>query len=491
MKSILKKISPLALAVLMLTSCEKEYLETAPTADVSIETVFQTTEGALVALNGTIRSMWTSMAGSHGHFGQKSYDLTMDLMGNDMVIHTQGYSWFTTEYNLTAQASAANNSRSDVAWEYYYRTINNANRIIAGLETASGTEEEKEYIRGNALALRAYSYFYLINLWQHTYVGNENAPGVPIYTEPTTEGKPRATVQEVYAQIISDLDAAEAMLEGQDRLHTSHVNTNVVQGIRARVALQMEDWTTAAAKANQARQGFGLMSAEEFQAGFGVDTEEWIWGLEIPNDQSTIFASFFSHFDASRLSYASLGLQKKITKELYDMIPEGDVRKTTFVTPGTGTGSGASVDYNQKKFYLPVAGSWAADYVLMRAAEMYLIEAEALARLGQNAEAQAVLNELLEARVVEGFEPVAATGQELINEILLQRRIELWGEGFSLLDLKRLNQDLNRPSGAGNHDAALAQVFQREIDAPEFLFRIPQAEIDANDALTVADQNPE
>lgn len=489
MKNILKRVTPLALAVFLLAGCEKEYLETSPSSDVPSEMVFETTEGATVALNGVYRSMWTSMAGSHGHFGQRSYDLTMDLMGNDMVLHTRGYGWFTTEYNLSAQGSAADGSRSDVGWEYYYRGINNLNRIIANVDAATGSQDRKDYIKGNALALRAYNYFYLVNLWQHTYKGHENAPGVPLYTEPTTEGKPRASVQEVYTQIVADLTAAEGLLAGKTRDHISHLNAAAVKGIHARVALQMEDYATAATKANEARQGYNLMSGTAYAAGFSKANGEWIWGLEIPNDQSTIFASFFSHFDASVLSYAMLGLQKKVTKELYDQIPAGDIRKANFVTPGTGTGKNASVDYNQLKFRLPVAGSWAADYVLMRASEMYLIEAEALARTGRESEAVTVLETLVKARN-SGYVAPATSGQALIEEILLQRRIELWGEGFSLLDLKRLNRSLARPSGAGNHDPALAVVFERSITDPEFLLRIPQAEIDANEALTDADQNP-
>lgn len=479
-------MSPLALAVLMLTSCEKDYLETAPTQSVASDEVFKTVDGAFVALNGTFRSMWTSMGGSHGHFGQKSHDLTMDLMGTDIVLHTRGYNWFTGEYNLSAYASATDGSRSGLAWEYYYRTISNANRIIANVDKATGNPADKEYIKGNALALRAYSYFYLANLWQHTYKGHETAPAVPLYTEPTTEGKPRATVQEVYDQIVADLTQAETLLAGKTRKHISHLNAAAVKGIRARVALQMEDYATAAAKANEARQGLAPMSATAYTAGFGKANSEWMWGLEIPNDQSTIYASFFSHFDAKVVSYASLGLQKKITKELYDQIPAGDVRKSVFITPGTGTAK--LPDYNQTKFTLPVAGSWAADYILMRASEMYLIEAEALARLGNEGEAQTVLNALVQAR--NPAYSATQTGSDLINEILLQRRIELWGEGFSLLDLKRTKTNIKRPDGDGNHQAALAVVFERAIDDPTLLWRIPQSEIDANDALAPADQNP-
>jgi hypothetical protein len=80
----------------------------------------------------------------------------------------------------------------------------------------------------------------------------------------------------------------------------------------------------------------------------------------------------------------------------------------------------------------------------------------------------------------------------LINEILLQRRIELWGEGFALLDIKRLNQGLNRPTGPGNHGGLNYNpgVFTTSAGDPRFLMRIPQRELDNNINMTPADQNP-
>lgn len=492
MNNIYKKLGTLAFAAFMLTSCEKEYLDTMPSDQVAAETVFSTTEGARVALDGIYRRMW-SYNGSHSDFGQKSYELTMDLMGNDMVVHSIGYRHFNSEYQYAAIASEANGSRSERAWTYYYTIINNANRIIVNIDDAAGSQGDKDYLKGSALALRAYSYFYLANMFQHTYKGNESKPAVPLYTEPTSEGKARATVQEVYSQIVEDLEKAEKLLEGKSRkVSPSHVDANVVKGIRARVALQMEDWQTAATKANAARQGFSLMSDADYKAGFGVDNNEWIWGLDVQNDQSTIYASFFSHLDPTRLSYAMLGTQKKITKALYDNIDKNDVRSSVYRTPGTG--AGRIPDYTSLKFVLPVSGSWEGDYVLMRAAEMYLIEAEALARLGNDAEALLLVNKLLRERYVDAeianFQPVVKTGQALIDEILLQRRIELWGEGFALLDIKRLKQPLNRPTGEGNHTVSMATIFEIPAEDPTFLFRIPQREIDANDKLTAADQNP-
>jgi len=486
MKKIFIKISSLVMVITILSGCKKEYLQTAPTGSVPSEGVFTTTDGALVALNGTYRYMWNSLGGSHGHFGQKSHDLTMDVMGNDMVIHGTSYGWFNAENRLTAQLNPAPNQRSAFTWEYYYRVINNANIIIKNIDGATGAAADKDYIKGQALALRAYNYFYLINLFQHTYKGNESKPGVPLYTEPGTEGKPRGKVSDVYTQIITDLKAAETLLAGKTRKQFAHINQSTVRGIYARVALQMEDWTTAATKAAEARAGYALMTNAQYAAGFSVKNSEWIWGLEIPNDQSTIFASFFSHFDANTLSYAQLGMQKKITKELYDQIPATDIRKANFRTPGTATGT--FPDYTSNKFKLPTAGSWAADYILLRSAEMYLIEAEANARLGDVAKSKAALEALIKPRNPAYVAP--ATAAELITESLLQRRIELWGEGFSLLDIKRLKLPLNRASGVGNHLPAIAVIFTLPAEDKDWLFRIPQSEIDANESINPEDQNP-
>lgn len=446
-----------------------------------------------MALNGAYR-LYYSFFTNHGNFGPKSYDIVADLMGNDMVVHSQGYGWFNTDYRYTAQMSAAPSSRSDVMWAFYYQIISNANGILANIDAAAGADEVKNSIKGQALAIRAHCYYNLIQWFQHTYKGNESAPGVPIYTAPTTVGAPRGTVQDVYNLIIDDLTNAENLLNGTTREHISNINVNTVQAIRARVALTQEDWATAATYANKARQGHTPMSAGQYTQGFSKMTDgnpEWIWGFEVITDQATIYASFYSHMDIAMGGYAALGGQKKITKALYDLIPAGDVRKLVWTAPGSGGGS--NPDYNQTKFHAPVPGNWAADYLMIRAAEMYLIEAEALARQGGANETQAisVLEQLIQARN-PAYTAAGLTGTGLINEILLQRRIELWGEGFGIHDIKRLKTGLNRPTGAGNHGLPNYDPITYTLPDgdPKFLMRIPQAEIDANINMTPADQNP-
>lgn len=486
-----KLLTVAALATLLLGGCKDEFLETLPSDQVAEGEVFQTTQGAYVALDGTFRYMYANTPSGggtgHGFFGQKAVDLTLDLMGEDMAVHSPGYGWFNTEYNYTSFRTNLDGGRSHWTWEYYYSMINNANRIIARIDDAVGPEEEKNNVKGQALALRAYAYFYLTNIYQHTYVGNENAPAVPLYTEPTMEGKGRATVQEVYSQVTADLDEAIRLLDGTGKVHVSHIDQQVAQGIRARVALQMEDWATAATMANAARQGKNPMSADEYLAGFGKPNNEWMWGFQIITDQSTIYASLFSHIDPFAGGYATLGTQKEISDWLYDQMDDNDIRKQAFIAP-VEEEEAPLVNYASVKFYTPQRGSWAADYLMMRAGEMYLIEAEALARQGDNdGQAQDLLNELIGARDAD-YE-TSLTGQALIDEILLQRRIELWGEGFRLLDIKRLKLPLDR-THATNHLPSLAGELSIPAEDAKFLFRIPQSEIDANENISMSDQNP-
>src|SRR5699024_8153443 len=125
-----------------------------------------------------------------------------------------------------------------------------------------------------------------------------------------------------------------------------------------------------------------------------ISNGEWIWGLEVNVEQATVFASFYSHMDAS-VGYAQLGTQKKITKALYEQMGENDIRRENFLSPDAEGLSQDLPPYNQVKFVLRTPGNWDSDYLLMRAAEMYLIEAEAIARQGKSG-ANDLLDELVQ-----------------------------------------------------------------------------------------------
>lgn len=487
----------LAATAMSVVGCKKSYLDTKPSDAITIEQAYASISAVNSALNASYLQTFAFGGGNgnggHDNFGQKAIDLANDLMGNDMVVHTQGYGWFNADYNYTGWTVPNGlGTRSDQAWAFYYNNVlKNAIFLLDG--TTGQTGAQIDGLRGEALALRAFAYFNLINNFQQTYKGNETAKGVPLRLTISSDALGRGTVQEVYTQIIADLTQAETLLTGKTRASKERIDVSVVRGLRARVALVMEDWPTAATYAKNARQGYTLMSNAVYnsRSGFSsITNPEWMWGAFIPADKATIFASFFSHMDATEFGYAQLGGQKKITKALYDQIPATDIRKNAFTAPGSTNPN--LPDYTQVKFRVPNLGSWAADYLYMRAAEMYLIEAEALARQGgKDAEARTVLEALVTPRN-PAYTAAGLSGTALVNEILLQRRIELWGEGFSLFDIKRLKQGLNRPTGAGNHGAPNFNpvVYTLPDASARFLMRIPQRELDNNPAMTPADQNP-
>jgi hypothetical protein len=474
----------------LLVSCSSEYLDTAPTDAVSKDVIFQTTQGATVALNGIYRWFYWYHGTGHDDYGYKALDLKADLMGNDMKVYSYGYGWFIRDYNYVERGSPADETTTYICWKLNYEVIFNANIVIEKVDDLEGTLEDKQYIAGQAYALRAFAYLNLAQWYANTYVGNQGDPCVPLKLSSTDEHVPIATVGEVFEQAASDIAEAVNLMEGtpSTREAKSQINLNTAYGIQARIALVMNEWDLAISAAQKARNGYPLMSTDEFQAGFkDVENPEWIWGMDVNDEQATIYASFFSHMDPIKFSYASLGLQKQVPVNLYDQIPDTDVRKAVIVSPQNAIDSiwwaetGQLVpEYVSIKFR--TGGSWAADYLMMRSAEMYLIEAEAAAENGNDAGAQAALNALLDARYPGSS--TSNTGQALKDEIFFQRRIELWGEGIGLFDLKRKKLPLNRVG----HDPALCIETTMPAEDYRMSLRIPQWEIDANDNISEADQ---
>lgn len=490
MRIIKKSITfVLSAVLLMFAGCEQDFLETQPTDQLSGDVIFQTYEGALTALDGTYRLMydWKS---EHNEFNQKAVDLNMDLKGEDMVIYSSGYGWFTDQYDYTDRDQTQRYTH--FIWDYSYDLVNNANRILDNLEGMEANEDQFNYIKGQAHAIRAYAYFNLIRHYQHTYVGNEDELGIPLYEEPTIEGNPRATVEEVYTLIEDDLTTAIEALNpdvcltrGDADRNKSHISQSVAQGLMARVKLTKEEWEEAASYAADAVEGYELYQPEEYTAeAFNtVDAKEWMWGMEINAEHSTIFASFFSHMDATFMTYAQLGLQKLINTPLYDAIPDTDVRKGLFLASAEGP---SLPQYCQMKFLASSQSEFLGDYVFMRASEMYLIQAEALAHTNEGA-AQDILIELVENRDPGNADYISSlSGQDLLDEIYFQRRVELWGEGFRLYDIKRRKQGVDRTGG--NHDPALARVMELDPEDYRMIYQIPEDEMDANDAIE--NQNP-
>ena len=503
------------------TSCSEDSLEVAPTDRVAGPTIFKDINSAAVAMNGVYRALfisgWTD-GNTHQNFGILSTKMYTSLMAEDFLQDQMGNGWFYFDYRYDVRSRyTSTNWRSYASWNFYYTLISNVNYIIAQKENIAGDPKLVDNLIAQALTIRAYSYFMLIQTFQQTYKGHETSPGVPLYTEPTTAqsvGKGRGTVEEVYTQINQDLDDAITMFEGDKTLqaHKSHVDYYIANAIKANVSLVQNKWADAAKYADEAlkKPGLKMVSTEaDLTSGFNNrNMTSVMWGSEIIADQSTIFASFYSHMDASATGMYAASSRKCIYNWLYDQIPETDLRKKWWngkLPDAQIKSSGVSQSYNQFKFRFSNAATYLGDYIYMRAEEMQLVKAEALCHNGQYPEAKAALEELMKLRNPTGYanQLTSLTNSKdisfasygsvttLMDMILLQRRIELWGESERIFDVLRLKTGFDRNAPNSNHSQKLATINTLEPASKHFILTIPQKEFDGNKSLDATkDQNP-
>ncbi len=503
---VFKTISVVIVALLTVTSCNDDFLVRTPTGSVSEASVFLTTDNARIALNGVHRLMFWRLnpPSSQSGFGQGSMMIHIDMLGEDLVKSTLGNGWYNNAYRWIDHRTE-NFNLPDFAFRFYYRLITNVNLIVNNIDGATGPVADKNELKAQALAYRAFAYHYLVQLYGERYVAgaNNSQLGVPIILDTQLEGQPRATVEEVYAQINQDLDDAilafadasprGASANNPDLSAKTNLNINVARGLKARVALTQGLWQVAIDNAIAARTGYPLMSKAAYTDGFNnLSNEEWIWGARTIQDEQGFFATFMAYMSHNFSSTYTRTGPHAILNVLYDAFPDTDVRKENFALTGLTadekpTAGSLSVPYQSRKFTAANPGLSLGDVVYMRSSEMYLIEAEAKAHFGQDGPAAQALFELNTVRD-DDYTLSANTGQDLIDEILLYRRLELWGEGFRFLDLKRLNLPLDRLSGVSNHPPAVAQIFEVPAGDIQWQFLIPLNELNANPNM---EQNPQ
>lgn len=478
----------------MLVSCEEDYLETKPTDRVSTDAAVATTDNAMTALNGIHRALYVRY-GSQGRGGLGAFYIHIDEAGEDHVFNksnwTQSYRWLPNE--------SPTNSYNRANWYMFYQWIANANTLINGVDGAEGPADERELIKGEALLYRAFCHYEMVQLWGDRYKrgGNNSQMGIPIKLNTETDPIARSTVEEVYAQINSDIDDAIGLLEGKSVKNKSHMNANVAKGLKARVALTQGDWSAAVKYAREARDGYELMDQETYRQGFQIFSQtnpEFMWASQITEDQTDKWANYGAYISRNFSSSAIRGNPRSINSLLYDKISETDVRKSLWDPTGEHENLPEGVSllsshkkfpYTNQKFIAVSNGDSRVDVPHMRAAEMHLIEAEALARDGKDGEAADALFPLASSRD-EAYTKSTNTGQDLIDEIMIQRRVELWGEGFRWYDLKRLNLPLDR-TGSNQSKVYTGGVMEVPESDKGWVWPIPRDEMNANELM---EQNP-
>ncbi len=436
-----------------------------------------------------------------------------DIEAADVVLANSGYNWFSACGNLSSRN--ADYANPYVRYAAPYNEIAAANEVLKAYPHSSA-EGEVLYKIAQARAVRAFAYLNLAPYFQFGYAaGASDLPCVPLVTEATVDftENPRASVADIYALIISDLTFAIENLEGYVRSDKSRIDQQVAYGLRARAYLNMEEWALAAADASKAAAGYTPASMAEVSKPFLYDIGEhnWIWGYDMRSDIAlanpyATSSSWLRSFSGDGYA-AACQVYACINRLLYDKIPATDVRKGWWVDASlespllesvTWDGvsgsdiAGLEID-NVKMAFLPYTnvkfGMYSVggttndeDWPFMRVEEMILIQVEGLAKSGQTAEAVAMLEDFVQTYRDPSYS-VGAGGRSLEDEIWFQRRVELWGEGFSNSDTRRLNKPLVRFHEGAPSNVPAAFRFNMTADDGWWLMRFTSAEMNTNLAI--------
>lgn len=535
----MKKYIILIMAAVMtlgFSSCGSDYLDTTPNSDISDQTAYSTTENCAMAVNGLARMMTKQYLRSQGMNGEGTilcwYNDCAGQDGNRCGL--TGYSViFNNEASLRQSRIWIYNY---YIWYYYYKLIGNANAIIDNVDQATGTQEERDFIKAQALVYRAFSYWRLCTFYCKRWASSNNgkSDGVVLRLKATDSSEAQddslSTLGEVYDQIYADLNQAISLFEesgldrGADQFYLP--NLNVAYAVLARAALYREDWATAADAASKAREGYDLMGDTEYHAGFHTPNSEWLWGVYEDETQTLHYYGFFANIGSDASASAARNYPLAISKELIDSIPESDTRRDLYLVPqstaeyrtmtdGTSTSAGRVTSSSAALYQRAMETGWmypsgrvygfmqfklrcafqpgGGSFNIFRAAEMIYTEAEADVHLGKEAEAQDLLYEAVSPYDPD-YEPTTATGNELLREIKLYRRFDLFGEGHDWTDVKRWNQDLvrhqlQRTRGA-NSPGSFCRTFAITIDKDDpqrWEFVIPAREVDYNSYIHETD----
>ena len=513
-----KYIYILSIAALGFTSCGSDYLETAPESAESTSVMIESAKNASLVINGMCKAMTTQYCSSQGWNGEGSIKTWYgNYPGNDFQkVNYAGNVGVFNQTNHLIKTSI----QDYFAWFYYYKQIANANSIICNIDAAEGTEEDKAYVKAQALTFRAYSFFMLSQIYCHRWSDEQGkTDGIILRVDQSTGDQPLATLEETYDQVYSDLNEAISLFQksGKDRGMNTVANVyefykpniDVAYAVYARAAVTKQDWQNAAKYAALAKANHPIMSNDQYADGMFNYNTEWIWGVYEGQEQTLYYYSFYAYQGSNSSSSQCRTYPTAISKELIDQIPETDVRRDLYLIPtdeelaecnaaGRSTKKlykRAFADYGTRFYSTSLIYAYAqmkhrceftpggGSFPLFRSAEMYYIEAEADYHLGKVAEAQQLLYDANKDRDPM-LEKSTKTGEDLLAEIKLYRRFDLWGEGYDWFDYKRWGDTIVRKTWADGGSFLKAYVATiGPKDANQWTWVIPERETMYNGAF--------
>ena len=500
MKSLNKYMFGLGFAAISLGSFTSCIDETVPANGIATEKQVgkssTATEAMVMAMPAYCHTMpWSDR---HNNFGYGSFMHIRDLQTGDAVMEFSGSgydSWFTswTQDKYMGQ----DYFYAQYQWIYHWRFMQAVNNVIAAINPEAATTEQLGWL-GSAFAYRAMLYLDLARMYE--FLPNEKTSSVnedgndiagltvPIVkagmSEADARNNPRVPHKEMATFIEEDLNEAEKYVVNlKDTRGKILPDLACAYGLKARLYMWDGQYAKAQEYARKAIDASGIkpMSKEQClntTTGFNV-TDPWMWGAQQTETTGTVTTGIVNWTswvcNETEFGYASAEPYFKVDKRFYDRISDTDFRKLEFKAPASSplASLNAFVKANYKTILPDYAslkfrpGNGNADtysqgaataYPLMRVEEMYFIEAEAAAQ--QNPEQGKTL---LETFMKTYRDPsytyqVGTSKDEVIEEIVFQKRVELWGEGQSFFDIKRLNYSVTRGYKGTNVTDELARL---------------------------------
>lgn len=384
-------------------------------------------------------------------------------------------------------------------------------------EEIAAIQQEIHQIIGEAYFIRAFCLYNLAQYFCADYEASSataanSGVAYSIKYEPTSDNSKypaRATLAETYQQIKSDIEAAKPLIPAETTSLNktnplAYVSQDLITAFEARVALAMDDYATAAAKAvqliNTGAYALCADADELVDMWHNDNAPEAIWQLPIPstNELAGQNGRYFLPYTAgSTPDYIPSG-------DFIGVFTSDDLRidayfKAETITTTSGS-SGTVLEMNKypddsnihQNVVKTENGRFQTEPKVFRIAEMYLIAAEAYAMSGNVAEAAKYLNELQANRFADFTEKSYGNATELMNELKNERRREMVCEGTRLFDLKRWHMGVNRTSTQQDDlclfpGSTVTTKLSKAANDPKMIFPIPKAEIDANPQIV---QNP-
>lgn len=471
-------------------------------------------------------------AGEDDYHYQFAYGAMMrirDVCTGDFVVTDSGYDWFTQwEEN---QYLGRDYAAPGYIWRYYYKHVLTTTNLLGAISDPESALDDVKGYYGAASAFRAMLYLDLARMYEFLPVtmnsdeawagasgvnedGNEVVNlTVPIVSESLSmddsRNNPRATREEMKAFIENDLDNAEKYIGYLPTSSNTYPHLDAVYGLKARLYMWVEDYAKAeeyARKAIEASNSHVMTEAEclDTKTGFN-DLSKWMWGSQQVAEDFTVqtgiinWTSWMSNETTFGYAGASNGPYVQIDAHMYNRMSNTDFRKKMYKAPSGTELDGATPwinyelvganlpDYSSVKFR-PNAGNMeeytvgaASAYPVMRIEEMYFIEAEAAAQQSPS-KGKSLIKDFMQTYRDPNYDIYVSSKEDVVEEIVFQKRVELWGEGQSFFDIKRLDYPVTRGYIGTNYTDKLA-IFNTAGRPAWMNFVIVRSEGNNNEAV--------